>query len=555
MGANAAGKKNEKKTSKGGGFALQAGILAGAGILSRIIGLLYRSPLYQILGDEGNGYYGTAYGIYAMIIMIATYSIPTAVSKLVAGKIALGEYKNARRIFNCIFVYVVAAGAVAALITYFGADWFVGDQPNAVLSLKILAPTVFISGFLAVFRGYLQAYNTMVPTSVSQIIEQLANAVVSILAAYLLAKPFLPESSEHAKYGSAGSAMGTGAGVLCGLIYILIAYAKRRKNIKAQIKSDEGNNTESYASLFKIILATVTPIVIASVVYNVLTPVDMKIFYKVMAAKGAAEIDTAKLYGIYSGQYTVLTNLPLAIAASVGIALIPSISAAYTKGDKDKSKNLMDQAIGLTMMVIIPCAVGMGVLAKPIIQLLFAGADPMAAKCMYLGFISIIFFSLSTVTNSILQGIGKVMAPVINASLALILHIISLILLLRFTSLGLYALVVGSIIYSLLICIFNAISLAKVQPGKTDVRRIYVVPAIASIFMGALTIVVYEGTRKLLHNYIIAMFAAVIIAVLFYAVAILKIGGYSEEELKALPKGNLIVKLAKKMHLIRRDYD
>jgi stage V sporulation protein B len=516
MGANAAGKKNEKKNSKGGGFALQAGILAGAGILSRIIGLLYRSPLYQILGDEGNGYYGTAYGIYAMIIMIATYSIPTAVSKLVAGKIALGEYKNARRIFNCIFVYVVTAGAVA---------------------------------------GLLQAYNTMVPTSVSQIIEQLANAVVSILAAYLLAKPFLPESSEHAKYGSAGSAMGTGAGVLCGLIYILIAYARRRKNIKAQIKSDEGNNTESYASLFKIILATVTPIVIASVVYNVLTPVDMKIFYKVMAAKGAAEIDTAKLYGIYSGQYTVLTNLPLAIAASVGIALIPSISAAYTKGDKDKSKNLMDQAIGLTMMVIIPCAVGMGVLAKPIIQLLFAGADPMAAKCMYLGFISIIFFSLSTVTNSILQGIGKVMAPVINASLALILHIISLILLLRFTNLGLYALVVGSIIYSLLICIFNAISLAKVQPGKTDVRRIYVVPAIASIFMGALTIVVYEGTRKLLHNYIIAMFAAVIIAVLFYAVAILKIGGYSEEELKALPKGNLIVKLAKKMHLIRRDYD
>ena len=167
MSTNTGTAKKGKLSGKGSNLALQAGILAGAGIVSRIIGLLYRSPLYQILGDEGNGYYGSAYAIYAMVIMIATYSIPTAVSKLVAGKIAMGQYKSARRIYYCTFIYVVIAGAVAALITYFGAEWFVSDQPNAVLSLKILAPTIFISGFLAIFRGYLQAYNTMVPTSIS----------------------------------------------------------------------------------------------------------------------------------------------------------------------------------------------------------------------------------------------------------------------------------------------------------------------------------------------------------------------------------------------------
>ena len=540
MSTNTGAEKKGKLSGKGSNLALQAGILAGAGIVSRIIGLLYRSPLYQILGDEGNGYYGSAYAIYAMVIMIATYSIPTAVSKLVAGKIAMGQYKSARRIYYCTFIYVVIAGAVAALITYFGAEWFVSDQPNAVLSLKILAPTIFISGFLAIFRGYLQAYNTMVPTSISQIIEQLVNAAVSIIAAYMLARPFAAGTTEHAKYGSAGSAMGTGAGVLGGLIFILFAYAKRRKGIMESVKMDTSPDTESYGK----------PIVVAAVVYNVLTPIDMKVFYVVMKMKGMDSLEMAKLYGIYSGQYTVLTNLPLAIAASVGIAYIPGISGAYAQNDMKKTNRLLNQALSMSMLVTIPCAVGMGVLAKPIIQLLFSGADPMAAKCMYLGFISIVFFAQSTVTNSVLQAMGKVMAPVINATLALVIHVVVLVIMLYCTDWALYALVLGSIVNSLLICIFNQRSLTKYKTGRMDNRRIYVAPTIASIFMGVVTIIVYEGCRKLIGNWVISMFVAVFVAIIFYAVAILKVGGYTEEELLNMPKGGLIVKFAKKFRLL-----
>ena len=551
MSKNASAGKKGKLSGKGSNLALQAGILAGAGIVSRIIGLLYRSPLYQILGDEGNGYYGSAYAIYAMVIMRATYSIPTAVSKLVAGKIAMGQYKSARRIYYCTFIYVVVAGAVAALITYFGASWFVSEQPNAVLSLKILAPTIFISGFLAIFRGYLQAYNNMVSTSISQIIEQLANAVVSIVAAYLLAKPFAAGTTEHAKYGSAGSAMGTGAGVLGGLIFILFAYGKRRGEIVESVKQDTSPDTESYGKLFRIIIATVTPIVVAAVVYNVLTPIDMKIFYVVMKMKGMDSLEMAKLYGIYSQQYTVLTNLPLAIAASVGIAYIPGISGAYAQNDMKKTNKLLNQALSMSMLVTIPCAVGMGVLAKPIIQLLFAGADPMAAKCMYLGFISIVFFAQSTVTNTVLQSMGKVMAPVINATLALLIHVVVLVAMLFATDWALYALVIGSIVNSLLTCIFNQRSLTKYKTGKMDNRRIYVAPTIASIFMGVVTILVYEGCRALLGNWVVAMFIAVVVAIIFYAVAILKVGGYTEEELLNMPKGGLIVRFAKKFKLIK----
>lgn len=539
-----------KPSGRESSVALQAGILAGAGILSRIIGLLYRSPLYQILGDEGNGYYGSAYAIYAMIIMIATYSIPTAVSKMVAGKIAVGEYRNARRIYYCSFVYVIIAGAVGALITFFGAGLFVSEQPNAIPSLKVLSVAILLSGFLAILRGYLQAYNTMVPTSVSQIIEQLANAVVSIMAAYMLAKPFAEGTTEHAKYGAAGSAMGTVAGMLCGLIYILFAYGSRRGDIVRSVQMDTTENVESYGTLAKLIIGTVTPIVIAAVVYNILTPVDMKLFYMVLGQKGADSLEMVKLYGIYSQQYTVLTNLPLAIAASFGIAYIPGISAAYAKGDIDTTNRLTGQTLSMSMLVTIPCAVGMGVLAKPIIQLLFSGADPMAAKSMYLGFISIVFFAQSTVTNTVLQAMGKVMAPVINATVALIIHAVVLVLLLIFTDLGLYALVIGSIVNSLLICVFNQRSLAKYKVGRLDNRRIYIAPTIASIFMGAVTVVVYEAGRALLGSWIVSMFIAVIVAMIFYAVVILKIGGYTEDELLSMPKGALIVRLARKLHLM-----
>lgn len=175
----------------------------------------------------------------------------------------------------------------------------------------------------------------------------------------------------------------------------------------------------------------------------------------------------------------------------------------------------------------------------------------MAAKCMYLGFISIVFFAQSTVTNSVLQAMGKVMAPVINATLALVIHVVVLVVMLYCTDWALYALVFGSIVNSLLICIFNQRSLTKYKTGKMDNRRIYVAPTIASIFMGVVTIIVYEGCRKLLGNWVIAMFVAVFVAIIFYAVAILKAGGYTEEELLNMPKGGLIVRFAKKFRLIK----
>ena len=174
---------------------MQGMILAAASIVCRVIGLLYRSPLFGIIGDEGMGYYSYAYNIYNIILLIASFSIPLAVSKSISARLAKREYINAQRIFYGALVYAVVVGGIASLIAYFGAPTFVGHQKGAALALQVISPTIFFSGILGVLRGYFQGHNTMVPTSISQIIEQILNAIFSILMAYVLILPYLPSNT------------------------------------------------------------------------------------------------------------------------------------------------------------------------------------------------------------------------------------------------------------------------------------------------------------------------------------------------------------------------
>ena len=502
---------SKNKERRASGFAAQAAILAGAGIVSRIIGVLYRSPLFHIIGDEGNGYYGSAYAIYAMILMISTYSIPTAVSKIISGKLAMKEYKSARQVFKCSLVYVAVVGAVAAGLTYIFAPVLVKEQPNALPCMKLFAPTIFLAGFLGVFRGYLQAYNTMVPTSISQIIEQLVNAVVSVVAAYFFSLPFTKGTTEYAMHGAQGSALGTGMGVVAGLIFILIAYGSRRKEIMKTVDMDTKHEGEPYSILLKQIFFIVTPIIIASFVYNITTTVDMKIFYGILGTKNVDTVYSANMYGIFSGQYTVLINL----------------------------------------LVTIPCAVGMAVLSEPVVQLLFRGATKTASNALAVGAIAVVFYAMSTVTNSVLQGIGKVMAPVINSAFALVIHIIILVPILFATELNIYALVIGTVVYSFIMCVLNGISVKKSIGATMDVKKIFVAPAIASLFMGIAAWGSYQLIYRIVHINSVSLIIAVIIAIVFYFMCILGLGVYKEEDLLRLPKGNLVVKLAKKLHMLR----
>lgn len=539
----------EKKSD---GFIMQAGILAMAGIICRIIGILYRSPLAAIIGDEGNGYYGSAYNIYTIILLISSYSIPAAISKVIAGKLALKQYKNAQRIFYCAFIYVIVVGGVASLFAFFGARFLV--EQKAVMVLRIFSPTIFVSGLLGVLRGYFQAHKTMVQTSISQILEQILNAIISIMAAYLLKQLVIDkDASTQAVYGAMGSALGTGAGVLIALAFMVFMYGINKKEIRERIAKDDHKDVLSYKEIFGIIFALVTPFILSTFIYNFSTSLDETIYRKIL--KLVKHVDVSQIavwYGVYSGKAVVISNIPIAISSAMSAAMIPSVSGKFATGDISGTKGKVHTAILTTMLIAIPSAVGIFVLAEPVVGFLFPGQTNIALAGSLLRALSItvIFYSLSTLTNAVLQGIGKVTAPVYHAAIALVAQTVVLVPCLLFTNLNLYSIAIATVVYSLLMCVLNQLAVRKYLGYRQDIKKIFVLPMIASVIMGICAYFVYQGMHRILGSNLISLIIAIIIAACVYGVLVLRLGVLTKEDIEAMPKGKKLAKLLKKLHFI-----
>lgn len=545
--------------SRKNSFLVQGMILAGASIVCRIIGLLYRSPLFSIIGEEGMGYYSFAYNIYNIILLIASFSIPLAVSKAIAARLAKREYINAQRIFRGALIYAVIVGGAASLIAYFGASYFVGHQKGAQLALQTISPTIFFSGILGVFRGYFQGHNTMVPTSISQIIEQILNAIFSILMAYVLILPYLPSKEityQIARHGAAGSAIGTEVGVLTGLVFCVIVYKLYQPKIKIQMRHDRTKYVESYGNVLKILLLTITPVIFSTAIYNCSATIDQTIFSNIMAGKGMVPKTVSSVYGIFAGQYNVLINVPVAMASALSNAIVPNVSGAYALGKTDKMNDSIQMAIKVTMMIAIPCAVGLGVLNGPINGLLFGAkyGKGLGANMLRVGAVSVIFYCLSTLTNGILQGMGKMKVPVRHAAISVVVNIVVLWALLSFTNCKTYGLVFATMAFSFVMCILNALSIKKYTGFKQEFSKTFIKPGIGAIIMGVVVGIVRFELMKVLPfgrlGFAVCLVIAIPVGVIVYFAAIIGMKVFTEEELRNVPKGHLIIKFAKKLKLL-----
>ena len=540
----------KKKNSNN--FVMQAGILAAAGIICRIIGILYRSPLAAVIGDEGNGYYSSAYEIYTIILLVSSYSIPSAISKVIAQRLALKEYRNAQKIFRCAIGYVVVVGGLASLFTFFGAGLLVGG--NSIPVLRIFAPTIFFSGLLGVLRGYFQAHGTMVPTSFSQIVEQILNAVVSILAAFLLIKAVSDsDTTTQALYGASGSAIGTGSGVIIALLFMLGVFLLNKEYINRKVKRDNSSQILSTGEVYKIIITMVTPVILSTFIYNFNTSLNLTIYTRIMEhVKGFTEAEAYTQYGLFSGKAKQISNIPIAIASAMSSAMIPGISGSFAQGDIAGTNRRIGTAIKTTMFLSIPSAVGLTVLAKPVTLLLYpqkASVDTVSYLLAAMS-ISIIFYALSTISNAVLQGIGKVNLPVVNAAVALVIQTVVLVPLLLTTDIGLYTLVIATVLYSFLMCILNGISVKKELKYKQEIIKTFLLPGWAAILMGAAAFGVYHGLYLLIHMNVVCLAAAILVAVPIYFVLTIKMGAVGRKDLLALPKGTLFVRVAEKCRLI-----
>ncbi|NNJ29116.1 putative polysaccharide biosynthesis protein [Lacrimispora defluvii] len=554
--------KTGRKTNKRGAsnFLVQGIILAAAGIIVRIIGMFYRIPLADILGDEGNGYYSSAFSIYSILLIVSSYSLPTAVSKMVAVRLARKEYINSIKVLKVSLFYGTVVGGLGAAVLWFGADLFANDflkMPYTSYALKTLAPTILIIAYLGVFRGYFQGIGTMLPTAISQIFEQIVNAVISIYAAAMLFQEGVRSNALYGStqysyaFGAAGGTIGTGAGALAGLLFLLFILFSYRPVMKRQSRRDRSGYLETYGSLSTVLIMTVLPIVFSSVAYNISIVVDNSIYGISMASMGMGAPEIAANWGIYSGKYRLLFNIPVAIANSLASALIPSLSQAVAERSRTQIIRKISMVIRFSMIIAIPSTVGLTVLAGPICNLLFSRSDNVSLiKMMIYGSSAVVFFSLSTVTNAVLQGINHMKTPLKNAIISLILHVGILWVMLYPLKMGIYGVLYSNILFALTMCLLNGFSIRRYLNYRQEIKKTFFLPTLAAGIMGAVCYGVYFLVHAVLKHNILGVLASVAAAVIVYGVLLLKFQCVDESELNGFPGGRKLAGIARKYHLL-----
>lgn len=551
-----------EQKKKSNSFLIQGMILAAAGIVTRLIGIAYRIPVNNILGDEGQGFYGCAFSIYNIALLLTSYSLPLAVSKLVSARVSKNQYKNAMRIFKGALLFAIVVGALVGILIFFFSDYIAGDIMSLQLSayaLRVLAPGLFIVAIMGVIRGFFQGMGTMIPTALSQIFEQIVNAVVSVIgASYLIemgkkatetkTNPSLPFA-----YGAAGGTLGTVSGAFVGLLFLLAVFAMFYPSLKRRIEKDRIQNVEQYNEVYKVLFLTIAPVILSTAIYNISGTLDQGIFSKIMVAQGHTEKETAELLGMYTGKYNTLINIPLAIANALGAALIPSLTATISTGSRKQINEKINMVIRCVMLLAIPCFVGFLVMAKSILDLLYSGNIDIPARMLQLGAITVVFYCLSTITNAILQGLNKMTTPVKHGAISLVVHLIGLYIMLVIFKWGIYAVVVGNIIFSICMCILNARALKRTTRYRQEIDRTFIVPIKAAAIMGLVTMIV-NFLLGLFIPKVIATILALFVAIVIYVVSLIKFGGLTSDEIVALPKGAKIYRALQKLHLLEEEY-
>lgn len=544
------------KESTASGFLKQGSILAIASITVRIIGMVYRVPMANIIGDEGNGIYSAAYEIYNILLIISSYGMPMAVSKMVSARCAQRRYKNAFRLFRYSMIVSVITGGTAALFVFFGADWiekqFFSKYKGVALPLRILAPTIFIVAVVGTLRGLFQGRKTMLPTAVSQVFEQVINAFVSVFAAYFFMRSH-SASDKLPAWGATGGTLGTFMGAIAALLTLIMIYYMYKPVMSKNESKDKTTKVIAARQAYKIIAITVIPIILSQTVYQLSGIVDVTLFNSIMDSKDVSDKIVSTMQGIYSTKYRLLVNVPLAVSTAIASSMIPSLVASFAARDMGAVKAKVSMAVKVNMIIAFPSAMGLAVLAEPIIRLLFPSSDYVTGGLMLItGSVCVIFYALSTVTNGVLQSIDKMNLPVVHSFISLIIHIGIVAGLLIWTDMGIYALVAGNVTYPLLVCLLNGKALKKHLGYRQDITKSFCIPLISSFVMGIVTFVVYYVLFILTHKIYIAILPAVAAAVLVYFVLVLKLQGLNRQELYEFPMGRRMAAFADKLHLLKR---
>ena len=562
-------------------------ILAIANFLVKIIGAVFKIPLYELIGKDGSGLFNVAYQIYTFMFIIATAGFPTAVSKMVAEAKARDDERGARKIFESAAVLLGTIGIIGTAVLYVFSDdlaRLLGNR-DAAFCIKMIAPTIFFTSIVSAYRGYFQGRQNMYPTAASEVIEAFSKLIVGIVFAMFFTNMALDgsldkmvdfaartvrSSAERTVLSASGAILGVTSGAVMSLILMTVVYRVSKRKNKLEVYDPK--NERSRSSILKELVAIAIPITIGASVSSLTSLVDLATvmnrlvvnpavfdkygflfdkgteFAKEAAQMGWSGMEILEkkantLYGMYTGQAQTMFNLPLTIVVALSMSAVPAISSAIAKKSESEAKSITKSLIKITVLFAMPCAIGLSTLSEGILGLLYSDAD--AYMLLQKLAIAIIFVSVVQVTNAILQSYGKVYYPVFSMIAGGIAKVF-----MNYTFipiLGIDGAPIATIVCYGIIAVINIINIIRVVKIRFGILDLIIKPLFSALVMGGVLIFLANlmGTGRVSTVLSIAVGGTV------YVISAFVVKAIKREDILILPKGDKIADLLAKWKLIR----
>ena len=534
-------------------------ILSIAVFISKIIGILYRIPLTDAIGDAGNGIFAPAYQVYMVMLTLSSVALPTAISKMVSERVAIGAYEDAQRVYKIAMRYSLIVGAILSIVLWVGADVIATtffNMKEAAWPMRALVPAIFIVAIMAVMRGYFQGMNSMTPTAISQVVEQFVHAIVSVGLAYLL----ISTSLEAAVVGAS---FGTSVGALFALGVLVLVYYMMRPSIKKRLRKSKTTTDESSGEILKKILVMSIPIMISSSIFSIMGMIDYTMIYQILPntiekisqmglldtlpiSDPSVLLDQASIVnslgGQFSTKYTSLLNLPVSLILTLGMAVIPAISASMARQDFKDVRRKTKMVLKIGMLFAAPATIGLMIFGKQIVGMLYASA-PDGGELLTYGAISVIFITIAQLTTGVLQGMGKQGVPTAHAAIACGVKVIFNIILLSMPSMHIYGVVHSTTICYFIYAALNVIYLMRTMHIHLNVKQIIIKPVLVAVVMGVVSYLLYALLYKFIGHASVCLLIVIPIAAGVYGVLGLLAHTITIKDLEHIPGGRKIIGL------------
>lgn len=534
-------------------FVKGAAILAITGLVARGIGAIFRIVLAAILGDEGIGLFMYAYPIYSTLLVLSTAGIPVALSKIMAEKIALYDYREALRVFKVAFLILTLSGLAITVIMMVGAELFakmIVRDMQALYPLLAISPAIFFVTIMAALRGFFQGQQNMTPTAASQMLEQLVRVVFSIAMVLLL----LPAGLE---YAAAGASSGAAAGGLAGFMLLAVLYKGRRRNLQDLALQQKSHHPARIQTIISRLFRLAIPVTVGGLIIPLISLIDLAVVPRQLQAAGF-DLETGRaLYGQLTGMASPIVYFPNVVALALSISLVPAISEAHTLSQELLIRHRSAIAIKLTVLFSVPAACGLFLLAEPITILLYNNVEAGYALA-YMAW-SVIPLCLYVSTTGILQGLGKPILPALNMFYGGIVKTILAWFLTAIPVLNVGGAALATVVGLTVAAAFNLLHVARNTGLRMNWRELVILPGLAVLVMAGFVVIIYNIVDNIGASYLspgmlngAATFSAIIMGIIIYVLSLFLSGALSKEELQMMPVlGRPLSSLAERLKLFR----